>query len=162
MIKLSLFFKENLLGIVVVGVFCSLLASYLYAWFISDPEPQSQPEILQRSSSLNPTPGADIHAPALKVRFADGQSALVSFSYQVALAPGLAPEIISKYGNQESATSDLSNSVEGAVFNVLESRTLSEVREHRADIAEQIIILTRGAQERTGHKIEEFRFHKIQ
>lgn len=106
--------------------------------------------------------GADISVPALNIKFADGSNARVTYAYQIALDPMSAPEVISKYGDQESALNDLSKAVEGAVFAVLETKTQNEVRKNRVNLGQQILELTKSAQDRTGHRIEEFSIQEIE
>jgi hypothetical protein len=101
-------------------------------------------------------------SPALRVRFRDGSTGYVSFSFSFALDPEAAPRVYENYGDQNRAAADLKEAVEGAVFQTMARLTLDEANVNRDKIVASIIHLTKPAQQRTGHKIYQVNIKQIE
>ncbi len=77
--------------------------------------------------------------PALIVVFKDGGRAYVSLSFTTLVQPELIPEAHALFGSLEAIETHIQNVVESAAYTVLESKSLSYVRQHRNEVANEIL-----------------------
>lgn len=98
---------------------------------------------------------------ALGIVFIDGSSAYVDISVQAQIDQELLLQSFSLYGSAEAALEALQRSIHGATIAVLEKKSQEFVRTHRYEVAQEIIEMTKDAQERTAYKIKELSILEI-
>jgi SPFH domain / Band 7 family len=108
------------------------------------------------------TKAAENSSPALRVQFRDGAVGYVELSFSFALDPSAVIDVYRNYGDQQRAVAELRHSVEAAAYKTLEERTMDEARQSRSQIEAAIIQLTKDAQKRTGHTIEQVSLKQIE
>lgn len=76
---------------------------------------------------------------SLPITFRDGQVAAVDFSVSFNVNSENAPIVIANFGNWENAKKQFQNILEGTVLGTLEKRELSDVRQSREAIRDEIL-----------------------
>jgi hypothetical protein len=99
--------------------------------------------------------------PALRIRFKDGEIGYVSYSVTIKLDPNNAAQVVSSYGDQKKAISELLGAVSSAAYAVLEANTITNVRQNRTAIENSIRELSTDAEKRTFHTIERININEI-
>jgi hypothetical protein len=141
------FLKGHILGIVLVGIFCSVTASFIYSWLQSL---HTREKISQSATTVPPfhLPPTDVDAPI--VRFTDGKRAVINFSVVTRVLDKDAARVVAYAGDREHATEALGPPTEAAIFTLFEKLTYDEASTRRREIEATLLDMLRPRYEAVG------------
>jgi hypothetical protein len=125
--RLVEFLRTHILGIISVGIFCSVAASYIYGW-LRPQAAKTPPHFSPTPALLYPTP-TDADAPI--VTFRDGRRAAIEFSIVTRILEEDAAKVVAYAGDGEHARAVLEPPTVAAVYALLEPLTYEQARTRR-------------------------------
>jgi hypothetical protein len=133
---IATFLKGHIIGIFIVGILCSLAASYIYKWI--QPQHASAPSKHMPPASI-PLPIESTDADAPLVTFADGKRAYINFSVVTRIIEEDAARVIVYAGNAQNARTSLEPPTAAAVYALLEKLTYDEARARRLELESMLL-----------------------
>jgi hypothetical protein len=145
--RITSFLREHILGTVLLAIFCSVAASFIYSWITPPRALVARDKTRSPGSTLHPTP-SDVDAPI--VRFTDGKRAFINFSVVTSVLEKNAARVVATAGDREHAVEALSPPTEAAIFTLFERLTYQEAGTRRKELEATLLETLRPRYETYG------------